>query len=89
MKKLFLAFVFLTTMVFTSCTKQERVRNFGGTEEITVEPGYRVMMATWKGSDLFYMIEEMPDDYQPHNKMLVESSAYGIIETTIVFKESR
>ena len=79
------------TLIFgnMSCTKQERVRTFGGTETIQVEPGKRVMMATWKESDLFYMVEDMPEDYVPHDKTLIESSSYGIWEAKIVFKESR
>lgn len=90
MKKL-LTFISLVICIFlmSSCTEQERVRQFGGTATIDVEPGYRVMMATWKGDDLFYMIEEMPEDYVPHNKTLVESSSWGVIESKTVFKESR
>lgn len=72
-----------------ACTKQERVRTFGGTEVINVEPGKRVMMATWKETDLFYMVEDMPEDYTPHDKTLVESSSYGILESKIIFRESR
>ncbi|MCH5241780.1 MAG: hypothetical protein J1F67_05080 [Muribaculaceae bacterium] len=86
-KKLFLIAAILLTMA--SCTKQSRVRNFGGTETIQVKPGYRVMMATWKDSNLFYMIEPMPENYEPTEKYLVESSSYGIWESEIIFIESR
>ena len=90
MKKI-LTFISLVICIccISSCTEQERTRRFGGTTTIDVEPGYRVMMATWKGKDLFYMVEEMPDDYVPHDKTLIESSSYGIIESKIIFKESR
>lgn len=89
-KKIILLLTGITLMFGNmSCTKQERVRAFGGTETIQVEPGKRVMMATWKESDLFYMVEDMPEDYVPHDKTLIESSSYGIWEAKIVFKESR
>lgn len=76
-------------LLMASCTKQSRVRNFGGTETIKVKPGFRVMMATWKHDDLFYMIEPMPDGYEPSEKRLVESSSFGVWECEIIFQESR
>lgn len=91
MKKFFgicivcLAFI----LSFSSCTENQRARTFGGIAIIEVEKGQKVMMATWKNNDLFYMTEEMEPDYRPHDKTLVESSSFGIIESKVVFKESR
>ena len=76
-------------LLMASCTKQSRVRNFGGTEIIKVKPGYRVMMATWKHDDLFYMIEPMPEGYEPSEKHLIESSSFGVWESEIIFEESK
>ena len=89
MKKILTFISLVICICCISCTEQERARQFGGTATIDVEPGYRVMMATWKGDDLFYMVEEMPSDYEPHDKMLIESSSYGLIESKTIFKESR
>lgn len=86
-KKLFLIGAILLAMA--SCTKQSRVRNFGGTERIKVKPGYRVVMASWKVDDLFYLIEPMPEDYEPTEKYLIESSSFGVLESEIIFEESR
>lgn len=74
---------------FSSCTENYRARNFGGTTTINVEKGKKVMMATWKGDDLFYMVEDMEEDYIPHDKELIESSSWGVIESNVIFKESR
>lgn len=73
----------------SSCTENQRARTFGGTATIQVEPGKKVMMATWKDEDLFYMVEDMEPDYKPHDKTLIESSSFGVIESKVVFKESR
>lgn len=90
MKKILTIIILMICIcTMSSCTEQGRTRVLGGTSTIDVEPGYRVMMATWKESDLFYMVEEMPDDYVPHDKILVESSSWGVLESTIIFKESR
>lgn len=47
------------------------------------------MMATWKGDDLFYMIEDMDSTYIPKNKELIENSSYGVLESKIIFIESK
>lgn len=47
------------------------------------------MSATWNGENLFYLVEDMPRDYTPQDKELIESSEYGIIESKIIFHESR
>lgn len=56
---------------------------------INVKPGYKVTMATWKNDDLFYMIEEMDSSYVPKQKILMEDASFGILETKVVFVESR
>lgn len=89
MKPLKILLILIVAILFVSCTEQVRTRTFGGSTTINVEQGKRVMMATWKENDLFYMVEDMPDDYIPHNKYLIESSSWGILESTIIFKESK
>lgn len=90
MKKLFILIAAIAvTLGITSCTEQERTRTFGGTMEINLEPGEKLMMATWKESDLFYLTEPMEPDYQPKRKTFKESSSYGIMESKIVFVETR
>ena len=89
MKKIFMAIVLclVCTLTFTSCTEQVRTRTFGGTMVVDVPNGYKVTSATWKKSDLFYFIEPMEDGYVPKDKMFVESSSFGILESEIIFKE--
>ena len=91
MKKFLTAIVLclVCTLSFTSCTEQIRTRTFGGTMVIDVPEGYKVTSATWKETDLFYFMEEMEEGYTPTNKMFVESSSYGVLESKIIFKEKR
>lgn len=81
--------VIIISLSLSSCTENYRARKFGGTTTINVERGKKVMMATWKEDDLFYMTEDMEEDYIPHNKELIESSSWGVIESKVIFKESR
>lgn len=74
----------------SSCTENTRTKLFGGTMEIEIPKGYTVTMATWKnGHTLFYMYEEMDSTYIPKTKYFVEKSNFGIVESTVIFKESR
>ena len=90
MKKL-IKFLFIVILVvfFASCTEQIRARSLGGNIDIDVPTGYKVTSATWKECDLFYFIEPMEEGYEPKEKMFIESSAYGVLETQIIFKEKR
>ena len=87
MKKILFILTCIVGMFSISCTEQQRVRNFGGTMTIDVEPGQEVMMATFKDEDLFYMTRPMSEDYVPTTKKLVESSSFGVLESTVIFKE--
>jgi hypothetical protein len=89
MKKIYLLLSILTILSFSSCTEQERARNFGGKIEIEVPAGYKVTSATWKEAELFYFLEPMEEGYVPTEKKFVESSCYGFWESEVTFKEKR
>ena len=87
-------FIIVIIMVFmllmtSSCTENYIARELGGTLKINVEPGYKVTSATWKEDDLFYFIEPMEENYSPKEKKFIESSSYGVLESTVIFKESK
>lgn len=88
MKKLFVFISLIVLLSLTSC-EQYTARMFGGNVDIKVEKGYKVTSATWKESDLFYFIEPMEEDYQPKVKKFIESSNLGILESEVVFIESK
>ena len=88
MKKVLLGLMALLTIGFSACTEQERTRTFGGTMEIKLEPGEKLLMATWKESDLFYLTEPMEEGYIPKRKKFRESSSWGAMESTIIFVET-
>lgn len=73
-----------------SCTENERAKNWGGTMTVDVEPGYEVMMATFKSdASMWYMVRKMADDYTPTDKILIEDSGWDIIHGKVIFHESR
>lgn len=82
-------FAICAVLALSACTENQRARQFGGTATIQVPKGQKVMMATWKGDDLFYMTEPMDSAYVPTTKTFSESSSWGILESTVKFIESR
>ena len=88
MKKLvFLAI--LAVMCLTACTEQDRAKNWGGSMTVQIDPGYKLVEATWKDDNLWILIEPMDEGYQPKTKIFKESSSFGIMEGSITFKERR
>ena len=75
--------------VFTSCTEQQMARNYGGKMNIELPKGEKLIMATWKRSDLFYLTEPMDSGYTPKTKVFRESSSFGVFESEITFIETK
>lgn len=88
MKKLFVFISLIGILSLTSC-EQYVARRFGGDVDINVEKGYKVTSATWKEGDIFYFIEPMEEGYQPKVKKFIESSNYGVLESEVIFIESK
>lgn len=76
-------------IILSSCTEQERTRQFGGEMTINLPAGQELMMVTWKENELFYLTRPMAADYVPVKKTFQESSSWGIMESTVYFIESR
>lgn len=73
----------------SSCSENQRAKQFGGEMTVRLKPGEKLMMATWKGANLFYLTEPMEEDYVPKVKNFYEDSSYGIMQTHVKFIESR
>lgn len=72
-----------------SCTENQRARRLGGKMTVTLPKGMKLNMATWKDSNLFYLMEEMDSTYIPKTKIFKENSSWGMMQTEVKFVESR
>lgn len=88
MRKILLCLVVLIASL-TSCTENQRARQFGGTITIELPPGEKLVMATWKETDLFYLTEPMDSNYVPKTKTFREDSSWGVMESNVIFKERK
>lgn len=79
----------LFTLLLVSCTENQRARTFGGSMVIHLPAGEKLVMATWKETDLFYLTEPMDSDYTPKTKLFKEDSSFGVLETEVKFIETK
>ena len=86
MKKIL--FIVFTMLCLCSC-EQSMIRSFGGTMKIELEPGEKLIEATWKGDDIWYLVEPMDSGYTPKTKVFQEASRFGVLEGEVTFIENR
>lgn len=89
MRKLSLMiFTVLLVVTLASCTAQEMAYSMGGDMTITLEPGEKLEMITWKdGGSLWYLTRPMRKDEKPETHVFKQSSSYGIFEGTVTIVE--
>lgn len=73
----------------TSCTENSRARTMGGTATIELPKNTELVNVTWKETQLWYLTRPMRADETPETLTFKEKSSLGIVEGTVLFKESR
>lgn len=83
--------IILLLFVLVSITGCEQTvsRNFGGYTTINLKPGEKLIEATWKDDNIWYLTEPMDSDYIPKTKAFKESSVLGVLNGTVTFIESK
>ena len=77
-------------IVLAGCTAQERARDWGGNATVELEKGQKLVMATWKTSaNLWFLTRPMRSDETPETYTFKESAAWGVMEGTVIIKESK
>jgi len=82
-------FIMLAVFMLVSCTSNQMARKWGGKTTIELEPGQKLIEATWKNDNLWYLTEDMEEGYVPKTKTFKEDSNYGCLEGSVVFVESK
>jgi hypothetical protein len=81
MKRLLFLLMLLIAIVVgvSSCTENERAKNYGGKEDITLKPSEQFVNATWKDNDLWLITKDtLTNEY-----IMREKSSYGVWEGEI------
>lgn len=75
----------LIAILFSSCTDNQRAKNFGGKSVVTLQPNQRVVNVTWKQDDMWILYKV--DTTKPYQYTFKESSSWGILEGEVTIKE--
>lgn len=88
-KKIIGGIVLLAVMVFNLTGCKSVAKSMGGTISIDVPKGQKVIEATWKDNDVWYLTRPMREDEKPEIFTFQEDSNLGIIEGKVIFKENK
>jgi uncharacterized lipoprotein YehR (DUF1307 family) len=88
MKKGILAIMVLA-FALTSCTENERAKQFGGTATVNLPQGQKLVNVTWKEDEIWYLTRSMNSTDTAETYTFQEESSYGMMEGTVILKESK
>ena len=87
MKKAILAIAVIVSMA--SCTQNERAKSFGGTATVNLPQGQKLVNITWKEDQIWYLTRPMSSTDTAETYTFQEESSYGMMEGTVILKESK
>lgn len=77
-------------LLLASCTENSRVKNFGGTGEVEIDPTQKFVNVTWKNEELWVITKDRTSADTSHNTYrLQEKSSYGVLEGTYIITETK
>lgn len=86
MKKVIFAIaIFLITL--TACTENMKVKEFGGSSEMYLQKGEKLVVMTWKDNNLWILTKPMTDTDIAETYTFSESSSFGVWEGTYIVHE--
>ena len=81
--------ILLCVIGLFSCTQNQMARQFGGEITIDLPQGNKLVNATWKQNNLWYLTTKMDTNDVPEISYFTEQSSFGIVEGVVIFKESK
>lgn len=78
----------VTAALLFSCTENERAKFYGGTITVNLPSGQKLVNATWKDSELWYLTRPAKQGEVSETYNFQEKSNFGIQEGCVVFNES-
>lgn len=85
MRKLLVCLLLAVGMI--GCTENMRAKAWGGKMTVNLPEGKKLVLATWKNGDLWYMYRTAHPDEQPESYTFEEDSTWGVAEGRVIFKE--
>ncbi len=80
-------FILLALTSLIGCTENKRAKSYGGTAELTLPAGQKLVNVTWKDSNLWYLTRPMTSSDSAVIYSFHEESSFGVWEGTYIIKE--
>ena len=84
--KIFFVVLFFTFFL-NSCTKQDRIKNFGEEGILELPAGKKLVNLTWKESDMWILVRDMKEGETAETYIFYEESSYGLMNGKYTVKE--
>ena len=81
--------ILLLCFFFAACTENARVKNYGGTGEINLDPGEKLVNVTWKDTDMWILTKKMLPSDSAEVYFFKENSSLGVWEGTFIINERK
>lgn len=85
MKRASLALIAIVSLI--SCTENERAKEYGGSAELELPKGQKLINVTWKETNLWYLTRPMKASDSAEVYEFKEKSSWGTWEGTYIIKE--
>lgn len=77
-----------TVLLICSCTEQQRTRSLGGISTVDLPACEKLVNATWKDNDFWYLYRPMRDGEKPETYQFRENSSFGVMQGAVNLRES-
>lgn len=74
---------------FAACTENQKAKNYGGTAEVTLPKGQKLVTCTWKDDNLWYLTRPMTPTDSATVYSFHEESSFGVWEGTYTIIEQK
>lgn len=82
-------FALVLALVSLPACQNSVVRKVGGSMTVNIPCGQKLVTASWKQDDLWYLTRPMPLSEDPSLLTYQEKSLWGALEGQVIFAESR
>ena len=92
MRKKFIAGMVIVTAItglLVGCGSNFMTKNLGGSMTVRLEPNQKLVNATWKDDNLWYLTRPMREDDYAEVSVFQQKSEFGLFEGSVTFIETK
>lgn len=82
-----IASILVILITIAGCNQQMMSKNYGGSMEIELDQGKKLVNCTWKDTDMWILVTDRATNEVAKTYEFVEKSTYGVMEGKITIKE--